>query len=184
MRHEDAWRRLPDLLEDRDDSELLGHVRDCPDCQRQLFRLGRVDRMLRDQATPRTKRPRIRPVAGAALAVAAVAAALLFLLGLHSPNTHGFTLRMTSGEIVGNAVMSHPDAQNVSLMLTARGLPLNRQHVFVLWAGDGGSSMQVGHFMVDRNGRCHVRFNLPATHAWRRFWVAQPGNASAVVAST
>jgi len=44
--------------------------------------------------------------------------------------------------------------------------------------------MEVGHFMVDRFGGCRVRFNLPATHAWRRFWVTKPGNEAAVVAST
>ena len=32
MRHEDAWQRLPDLLDDRDDPDLLGHVRGCADC--------------------------------------------------------------------------------------------------------------------------------------------------------
>jgi hypothetical protein len=32
----------------------------------------------------------------------------------------------------------------------------------VLWAADGGSSMQVGRFMVDRSGACRVRFNRPA----------------------
>lgn len=184
MKHEDAWRRLPDLLEDRDDSDLLRHVRDCPECQRQLFLLGRIDRMLREGAAPRRKRPGVRPLAAGALAVVASAAAMLFLLGPQAPKVHDFTLRMTSGRIVGDAVMAHPDAQNVSLALTARGLPLNRQHVYVLWAGDARSSMQVGHFMVDRSGRCHARFNLPATHAWRRFWVAQPGNAGAIVAST
>jgi hypothetical protein len=80
--------------------------------------------------------------------------------------------------------MVHADARNVSLALVARGLPLNRQHVFVLWARDDGSSMEVGHFMVDRSGSCRVRFNLPANHRWHRFWVSEPGNAAAVVAST
>ena len=40
MRHEQASTRLPDLLEDRDDAALLAHVRECPDCQRQLFLLS------------------------------------------------------------------------------------------------------------------------------------------------
>lgn len=57
-------------------------------------------------------------------------------------------------------------------------------HMFVLWAGDRGSSMQVGRFMVDRTGGCRVRFNLPETHSWRRFWVTKPGEAGGVVAST
>jgi hypothetical protein len=44
--------------------------------------------------------------------------------------------------------------------------------------------MQVGRFMVDGTGGCRVRFNLPGTHAWRRFWVTEPGRVAAVVAST
>jgi hypothetical protein len=80
--------------------------------------------------------------------------------------------------------MRHADARNVSLALVARGLPPNRQHVFVLWAADGASSMEVGHFMVDRNGGCRVRFNLPANHSWSRFWISEPGDAAAIVART
>jgi hypothetical protein len=37
--------------------------------------------------------------------------------------------------------------------------------------------------MVDRRGACRVRFNLPATHAWGRFWITRPGLPTAVVAS-
>ena len=70
--------------------------------------------------------------------------------------------------------MGHADARNVSLALVARGLPLNRQHMFALWAADDASSMEVGHFMVDHSGGCRVRFNLPANHSWSRFWVSQP----------
>ena len=50
MTHSEASTRLPDLLEDRDDAALLAHVRECPDCQRQLFLLGRLDRLLRERA--------------------------------------------------------------------------------------------------------------------------------------
>jgi hypothetical protein len=56
--------------------------------------------------------------------------------------------------------------------------------MFVLWAGDGGVSMRVGEFMVDNTGGCKIRLNLPATHTWSRFWISQPDNAKAVVAST
>ena len=80
--------------------------------------------------------------------------------------------------------MGSSDARNVSLALTARDLPVDRGDVFVLWAGDDNSSLQVGRFMVDRTGGCRVRFNLPATHTWHRFWVTEPGQAAAVVAST
>jgi hypothetical protein len=183
MRHAEAWQRLPDLLDDRDDPLLLGHVRGCADCQRQLFLLGRVDRLLRDQAAAR-RRPHVRRAAAAAAVVAAAVVALLVLLVPHQPHTRDFVLRTASGRQVAKAVIGHSDARNDSLALIARGLPLNRRHVFVLWAGDGGSSMQVGRFMVDRSGGCRVRFNLPATRSWRRFWVAEPGNGAAVVAST
>ena len=185
MRHEEAWQRLPDLLEDRDDTNLLAHVRDCADCQRQLFLLGRVDRLLRDQA--RTRHPR-RHARWALAAVAALAAAaavvLLALIVPRGSYAHEFVLRTPSGRLVGHASMGHADARNVSLALVARGLPLNRQHMFVLWAAGDVSSMEVGHFMVDRSGGCRVRFNLPANHSWSRFWISEPGNAAAIVAST
>jgi len=63
-------------------------------------------------------------------------------------------------------------------------LPVNRRHVFVLWAADGRSSMPVGRFMVDRSGGCRVHFNLPADHHWSHFWITPPGNATTIVAST
>jgi hypothetical protein len=184
VRHEDAWQRLPDLLDDRDDAELLGHVRGCADCQRQLFLLARVDRLLRDEAPARRPRRRVRRSAAAVVALAAVAVVLLALLVPRGSGTHAFVLRTASGRLVGHAAMAHADSRNVSLALVARGLPLNRQHMFVLWASGDSSSMEVGHFMVDRRGGCRVRFNLPANHSWSRFWVSEPGNSAAVVAST
>ena len=84
---------------------------------------------------------------------------------------------------MGEAKMGSSSAENVSLALTARHLPVDRGDVFVLWAGDESSSMKVGRFMVDRTGGCRVRFNLPATHGWHRFWVTEPGQAG-VIAST
>ena len=185
MTHEEALQRLPDLLDDRDDPVLLGHVRGCVDCQRQLFRLGRVDRMLRVGAPARRRRPRARVLAaGACAAAAAVAATLAFLLLPQASRGQEFMLRTSAGRPVGHALMTHSDKRNDSLVLSARGLPIDRDHVFVLWAGDDRTSMEVGRFMVDRFGGCRVRFNLPATHAWHRFWVTQPGNDAAVVAST
>jgi hypothetical protein len=92
---------------------------------------------------------------------------------------------MASGHAVGQAVMSHSDARNDSLALSAHGLPVDKSPVFVLWAGDSTqTSMQVGRFMVDRSGGCRVRFNLPATHNWGRFWVTRLGSPTAIVAST
>jgi hypothetical protein len=185
VRHEQAWQRLPDLLDDRDDPDLLGHVRGCAECQRQLFLLGRVDRLLREQARARQPRRHGRRTAAVVAALAAVAAAVPLALFVPSgSHAHEFTLRTASGRPVGHASMAHADARNVSLALVARGLPPNRQHMFVLWAADDASSMEVGEFMVGRRGGCRVRFNLPANHSWSRFWVSEPGDAAAIVAST
>ena len=93
MRHEQAWQRLPDLLEDRDDPELLGHVRGCADCQRQLFLLGRVDRLLRDHAPMRQPRRHARRGVAAAAALAASVVVLLVLLVPQGSRAHAFALR-------------------------------------------------------------------------------------------
>ncbi|NUR78677.1 MAG: hypothetical protein HOQ28_20610 [Thermoleophilia bacterium] len=186
MTHDEAWRRLPDLLEDRDDAGLLAHVRACADCQRQLFLLGRVDRMLHERASAgrsTRKRSLVRALLGAT-AVAAAAAVLLVLFLPPQARTHRFMLRTASGRLVGEAKLAGSDARNISLSLTARSLPVRHGDVFVLWAGDERSSLQVGHFMVDRSGGCRVRFNLPDTHDWRRLWVTEPGRPTHVVART
>jgi hypothetical protein len=187
VRHEEAWTRLPDLLKDRDDAGLLAHVRVCADCQRQLFLLGRVDRLLRDDAAANAaSRKRRRLLRGPLAAAATVAAAAAILLALELPQ-HGrseaFVLRTASGRSVAQALMGHADARNASLALTARGLPIDRGHMFVLWASDDSSSMQVGRFMVDQSGGCRVRFNLPTNHLWNHFWVTRLGNAAAVATS-
>jgi hypothetical protein len=189
MNHEEAWARLPDLLDDRDDAGLLAHVRTCTACQRQLFLLGRVDRVLRQNATVRrpSKKHRLSVwrLVGVGVAAAAAAAATLVLLVPHGTRGNDLVLRTASGRSVGTAVMGHSDSSNASVALIARGLPVRRSHVFVLWAGDEKQSvMQVGRFMVDQSGSCRVRFNLPATHAWGRFWVTDPQSPESVVAST
>jgi hypothetical protein len=188
VRHEEVWTRLPDLLEDRDDAGVLAHVRVCADCQRQLFLLGRLDRLLRDDAAANAApRQRRRLLRGPLAAAATLAAAAAILLALDLPQ-HGrsgaFVLRTASGHSVAQAVMGHADARNASLALTARGLPIDHGHMFVLWASDDSSSMQVGRFMVDQTGGCRVRFNLPADHPWNHFWVTRLGHAAAVAAST
>jgi hypothetical protein len=187
MRHEEAWRRLPDLLDDRDDTALLAHVRACSSCQRQLFLLGRVDRLLRDSACVRRsarRRPTRVQILALAAAIAAVVAAAIAVVLPQQTREHHFVFRSASGRLVGEARMSNGDSHNDSLALTARHLPVDRGDMFVLWAGDKKSSMQVGRFMVDRTGGCRVRFNLPEDHSWRRFWVTEPGEAGTIVAST
>jgi len=188
VRHEEAFKRLPDLLDDRDDAGLLAHVRACADCQRQLFRLGRVDRMLCNSASahaaPRGRQPTMRHLLAAAAVLAAAAAITFALILPQNPHIHEFVLKTASGQAVGRAVMGRSDARNAALALTARGMPVDRGHLFVLWASDETSSMQVGRFMVDRNGSCRARFNLPASHTWSRFWVTEAGKPAAVVATT
>ena len=188
MRHEEAFNRLPDLLDDRDDVDLLAHVRVCAACQRQLFLLGRVDRMLRERGSAREAARRRWPMArrllAAAAVVAAAAAATLALFLPQKAHRHEFMLRTEAGRLVGHAVMSRSDTRNASLALTAHGMPVDRGHMFVLWAGDDRSSMQVGRFMVDRTGGCRVRFNLPASHEWSRLWVTEAARPAAVIAAT
>jgi hypothetical protein len=188
VRHDVAWQRLPDLLDDRDDPVLLEHVGSCADCQRQLFLLARVDRLLRSNAAQKgVERPRqrhLRQAVASAAAVAAVAGALLAaLLVWRGGPTDELTFRTPSGRAVANAVMASSDTRNVSLALTARHLPVGGGHMFVLWAADSKSLMQVGQFMVDRFGGCRVRFNLPATHDWHRFWMTRPGNTNVVASA-
>jgi hypothetical protein len=185
VNHAEAWARLPDLLDDRDDAALLAHVRGCADCQRQLFLLGRVDRLLRDCVVSRKPRRRLGRMGLLAATAAPAAAAVLlavFLPGQRS--AHGFTLRTAAGRAVALAEMGHSDGHNLSLAFMAHGLPLNRKHMFMLWAGGRDSKIKVGEFMVDRSGGCRVRFNLPANQHWSRFWISPPGNATAIVAST
>jgi hypothetical protein len=94
-------------------------------------------------------------------------------------------LRTAAGQVVGQATMSRSDARNVAVGLSARGLPVDRGHMFMLWAGDTTQTpMEVGRFMVDRSGACRAHFNLPATHHWGRFWITRPGRPGAIVAST
>ena len=190
MTHEHAWTHLPDLLADRDQPELLAHVAACHDCQRQLFLLGRVDRALRGAASSRRKERRrlrkgrwLRFPAG--LVAAAVAALLLVVFLPHHSGPRQFTLRTASGQTIGRAILNRSDAENTSLTLVARGLPARRGDTFVLWASGGGHrATTVGRFMVDPRGACRARFNLPGGRSWARFWVAAPGQPSAVVAST
>src|SRR5206468_7997248 len=138
MTHEEAWKRLPDLLDDRDDARLLVHVRGCTTCQRQLFLLGRVDRLLRDNASdhrPARRRPTGVYILAGVVALAAAAAATLAVILSQGTRPHEFTLRTASGRLVGEARMSNGDSRNASLALTARHLPVDRGHMFVLWAG-------------------------------------------------
>jgi hypothetical protein len=189
MTHDHAWTRLPDLLDDRDQPELLAHVAACHDCQRQLFLLGRIDRALRGAAAARRKQHRrksrwLRFPSG--LVAAAIAAVLVLVLFLpHHDGLRQLTLRTAAGQEIGRATLKSSDAENTSLTLVARGLPVRRGDMYVLWAGGGDHrAITVGRFMVDPRGACRARFNLPGGRSWARFWVTPPGRPESVVATT
>ena len=190
MTHEHAWTRLPDLLQDRDEPELLAHVAACHDCQRQLFLLGRVDRALRGAAAARRKERRrqrkgrwLRLPGG--LVAAAVAALVVVLFMPHNAGLRQFTLRAAGGQAIGSATLQREDAENTSLTLVARGLPVRRGDVYLLWAADDSRpAMMVGRFMAAPNGTCRARFNLPGGSSWKRFWVTRPGQQHSAVATT
>lgn len=190
MTHEHAWTRLPDLLVDRDEPELLAHIASCHDCQRRLFLLGRADRALRGASAARRKdRHRFRTgrwlrfPTGLVAAAAAVLVVMLVLPRQAAP--HQFTLRTAQGRAIGHAVLSRSDAENASLTLVARDLPARRGAVYLLWASrDGRGAMMIGRFMVNADGTCRARFNLPGGRNWVRFWVTRPDPPRAVVATT
>ena len=189
MTHEHAWTLLPDLLADRDQPELLAHVAACHDCQRRVFLLGRADRALRGASAARGKEQRRlrrrRGLRFASGSVAAAAAVLVVVLVLPRPAApHRFTLRTAQGRAIGHAILSRSDAANTSLTLVARGLPARRGAVYLLWAsGEGRGATTIGRFMVNADGTCRARFNLPGGR-WARFWVTRPDRPRTVVATT
>ena len=188
MTHQHAWTRLPDLLADRDQPELLAHVAACHHCQRQVFLLGRVDRALRDAAGARRHR-RLRKGRWLRFPSGLVAAAVTVLLVVvvlpHNDGRREFTLKTAAGQPIGHATLKPEDAENTSLTLVARGIPARGGDTFVLWAGGSAKrKVAVGRFMVEPGGACRARFNLPGKRTWARFWVTPPGQPNAIVATT
>ena len=189
MTHEHAWTLLPDLLADRDQPDLLAHVAACHDCQRQLFLLARVDRALRGaSAAHRKPRRRLRTARwlrfSSGLVAAAVAALVIVLVLPRQAAPHLFTLRTAQGRAIGHASLSRSDAENTSLTLVAGGLPARRGAVYLLWAsGEGRGATTIGRFMVNADGTCRARFNLPGGR-WARFWVTRPDRPRTVGATT
>ena len=185
MTHELAFERLPDLLFDRDDPDLLAHVRSCHRCQRQLFLLSRVDRLLRQRGVRAGARRRPLALAVAGVVAAAIVAALAL------PHRHGaasarFVLRTDAGAIVARAQIQRADAENESLAFAAKGLPTRPSDTYLLWTQgpDGGEPVIVGRFMVSHRGACRARFNLPGTRRPSQFWITPSTEPAAIVAST
>ncbi len=190
MKHEHAWERLPDLLGSHEDALLLAHVAGCHACQRQLFLLGRVDRLLRQTrfATTRPARsglPARRVVALLAGLGAAVAVALVAFLP-HPAGGRTFVLRTADGHVVGRATLVRADRSNVQVAFVARGMTRAGGDQFVLWAksGDNPGATPVGRFMANRSGECRARFSLPRSERWTGFWVTSSSDPSVLVATT
>jgi hypothetical protein len=189
MKHELAWERLPDLLGERDDPNLLAHVADCLACQRQLFLLGRVDRLLR-QARPQSRRSgRARLVSLRSLsraAMLAAAALVLVLLWPRPPGTHALALRTAQGRTIGHATIARVGQSNAEVSLVARGMTRSGADQFLLWAQPGGNAdaTPVGEFMADSTGYCRARFKLPSRPRWVRFWITTASDPSQVLATT
>jgi len=186
MSHERVFARLPDLLFDRDEPELLTHVAVCGECQRQLFLLARVDRLLRETAAARRARAaRWMRLPAVFAAVGAAAAAVVLLLLPHHAVARRFTLRLASGQQIGQALLAPANGPRASLVLVAHGLPARPGNIYLLWAGGGGRpATAVGRFMVDPHGACRARFSISGGRGWTRFWVTPFRDRGLVVAAT
>jgi hypothetical protein len=186
MTHELASERLPDLLFDRDDPDLLAHLARCHRCQRQLFLLSRVDRLLR-RRRPRARRlGRVVAAVGLAAAIAAVAVVAVLLPQRHTASAAQFALKTKAGAIVARARIERADAENESIAFVAKGLPSRPTDTYVLWTQGTNDSepVIVGRFMVSHRGACRARFNLPGTRRPGQFWITPSTEPAAIVAST
>ena len=186
MTHELASERLPDLLFDRDDPDLLAHLARCHRCQRQLFLLSRVDRLLR-RRRPRARRlGRVVAAVGLAAAIAAVAVVAVLLPQRHTASAAQFALKTKAGAIVARARIERADAENESIAFVAKGLPSRPTDTYVLWTQGTNDSepVIVGRFMVSHRGACRARFNLPGTRQPDQFWITPSTEPAAIVAST
>jgi hypothetical protein len=186
MTHDVAFERLPDLLVDRDDPDLLAHVGGCHRCQRQLFLLSRVDRLLRlrrPEARPRRRLP--APLAAACVLAAAIAVALA-LPQRHAASPARFALKTNDGAIVARAEIQRADEENESIAFVAKGLPTRPTDMYLLWTRgpDDGKPLIVGRFMVSDTGECRARFNLPGTRRPDGLWITPSTDPAAIVAST
>jgi hypothetical protein len=186
MTHDLAFERLPDLLFDRDDPDLLAHVGSCHHCQRQLFLLSRVDRLLRQRRPRAHARRRLLAALGLGAAIAAAAAVAVMLPQRHTPSAVHFELRTQAGAIVARAQIARADPENESIAFVAKGLPSRPTDTYLLWTQgtDNGEPVIVGRFMVSHRGECRARFNLPGTRHPGRFWITPSTEPAAVVATT
>lgn len=183
MTHEQAWPHLPDLLVDRDDHSLLSHVATCHSCQQQVFRLNRVDRVLRTAAAKRRgshSRKRI-PVA-----IIAIAAAIVVIVPTWRVEPSVRVLHNGVGATVGRATLfgSKPNSLDISLEL--HGVKMTGGDTYVVWtqSAESPQPVPVGRLMVDASGSCRAHFTVPGRSSWTRLWVTPPSRPTLVVATT
>lgn len=188
MTHDAALERLPDLLFEREDAALLAHLRECHDCQRRLFALARIDRLLRQRgAKIRRSRSRIRHALAATATIAAAAAAVAaFGLPRHHTTPASFALRGLGGSVVARAEIHRADSENQAIAFVAQGLPTVPTDTYLLWTTSPGMAkpLLVGRFMVNHSGACRTRFNLAGTRHPARFWITRSTDPAVVVAGT
>lgn len=190
MTHEAAWERLPDLLFDRDDPGLLAHVANCHLCQARLFRLARVDRLLRGSRKPSHQGRARRQLVTAAASLATVAAAVgVFVVAGHRPISQppALALHTLSGTVVAHASITPADGANQSIALVAHHLAPGNTSMYSLWTrapGGGRRALLVGQFMVSDDGECRARFNLAGMRHSTTFWITRATAPGAVIATT
>lgn len=190
MTHDQAWRLLPDIITAPDDvpDRVRSHVASCHICQRQLFRLQRVDRLLRSDAfrgEPARGRRRgfVRWVAAVAMPLLAAVAFAVYL-AVAPPGVSAMALRSASGIAVANAqIRDVGDGQVVELTPGDGGLSGTTS--YVLWGRTASHpNVRLGMFMSSPTGTCRARFRMRDHLHWQRFWITPAANRGAVVAQT
>lgn len=187
MTHEAAHERLSDLLLDRGDTALLAHLRGCHDCQRQFFRLARIDRLLRQRGATLRRRARVRHALAATAAISAAAVAVVALmLPRHQPAPLAFALHGVDGLVIAHAQLQPADAENQSIAFVAQGLPTAPTDTYLLWTSSPSTKrpLLVGRFMVNHTGACRTHFNLAGTRHPSHFWITPSSDPAVVVAGT
>ncbi len=186
MTHDLVFERLPDLLVDRDDPALLAHVGSCHLCQRQLFLLSRVDRLLRQRRPPTRRRRRVLAALAVACVIAVAIAVAVALPLRRAASPARFELKTDDGAIVARAQVQRADAENESVAFVAKGLRSKPADTYLLWTQgpENGEPVVVGRFMVSDRGECRARFNLPGTRKPGRFWITPSTEPATIVAST
>ncbi len=190
MTHDEAWPLLPDLITTPDEvpDRLRTHVASCHTCQRQLFRLQRVDRLLRthgreQEPARRRARRRMRWLAAAAAPLLA-ATAVAIHLAVAPSGASAMALRSAAGMAVANAQVRTVGTGQV-VELTPGTVGLSGTTGYVLWGRTGNNTnVRLGMFMSSSTGTCRARFTMPEHLDLQRLWITPAANRTTVVAQT